>query len=53
MCSFLKGMGAGLMVGVCVGVTMTVDKRRSKKMINRAVRNMSDMVDRVSDALGM
>lgn len=53
MCSFLKGMGAGLMVGVCVGVTMTADKRRSKKMINRAVRNMGDMMDRLSDALGM
>lgn len=53
MCSFMKGMGAGLMVGVCVGVTLTADKRRSKKMINRAVRNMNDMADRMAEALGI
>ena len=53
MCSFMKGMGAGLMVGVCVGFTLAADKRRSKKMINRAVRSVNDMADRMAEALGM
>ena len=53
MCSFVKGMGAGMLVGVCLGMGLGMDKRRSKKMIHRAVRSMEDMVDRVSDAVGM
>ncbi len=53
MCSFVKGVGAGMAVGVCVGMALTMDKRRSKKMIHRAVRSMEDMVDRMSEAVGM
>ena len=53
MCSFIKGMGAGLVVGMCVGVSLAADKRRSKRMMHRAARSMSDMADRVADALGM
>ena len=53
MCSFLKGMGAGLAVGMCVGVSLAADKRRSKKMLNRAVKSMSDMAERMADALGI
>jgi len=53
MCGFIKGMGAGMVVGVCVGMGLSMDKRRSKKMIHRAVRSMEDMVERVSDAVGM
>ncbi len=53
MCSFMKGMGAGLIVGMCVGVSLTADKRRSKKMLHRAVRNMSEMADKMADALGI
>lgn len=53
MCGFIKGMGAGMVLGVCVGVGLSMDKRRSKKMIHRAVRNMEDMVERMSNAVGM
>lgn len=53
MCGFIKGMGAGMILGVCVGAGLTMDKRRSKKMIHRAVRNMEDMVERMTDAVGM
>ncbi len=52
MCSFIKGMGAGMVLGVCVGIGMAGDKRHSKKMMHRAVRSMEDMVERVSDAIG-
>lgn len=53
MCGFIRGMGAGLAVGVCVGFGLAADKRRSKRMMHRAARSMSDMADRVADALGM
>ncbi len=53
MCSFIKGVGAGMVMGVCVGMGLSMDKRRSKKMIHRAVRSMEDMVDRMSEAVGM
>ncbi len=53
MCSFLKGMGAGLMVGVCLGFSLAADKRHSKKMMHRVVRNMGDMVERMGEAMGM
>ena len=53
MCGFIKGMGAGMVLGMCVGVTLTADKRRSRKMINRAVRNMGDIAEKMADAIGM
>ena len=53
MCGFIKGMGAGMVLGMCVGVTLAADKRRSRKMINRAVRNMGDIAEKMADAIGM
>ncbi len=53
MCGFIKGMGAGMVLGVCAGMALSGDKRRNKKMIHRAVRSMEDMVERMSDAVGM
>ena len=53
MCNFIKGVGTGMMLGVALGVGLSMDKRRSKKMIHRAVRSMEDMVERVTDAVGM
>ena len=53
MCGFVKGMGTGMLLGVAVGVGLSMDQRRSKKMIHRAVRNMEDMVEKMTDAMGM
>ncbi len=53
MCGFIKGMGAGMILGVCVGAGLSMDKRRSKKMVYRAVRNMENMMDKMADAVGM
>lgn len=52
MCAFLKGMGAGLVVGACVGMSMTMDHRRSKRMLNKAVRNVNEMLENFTDSLG-
>ena len=52
MCSFLKGMGMGLVVGACVGMSLSMDHRRSKKMLNKAMRNISDMLENFGDNLG-
>lgn len=53
MCGFIKGMGAGLFVGVCLGMCMNVDKRRSKRMLHKAVRGMNDVIDNVAENLGL
>ena len=53
MCGFIKGMGAGMVLGVCLGAGLAADKRRSRKMLHRAARNMSDMAERMADALGI
>ena len=53
MCGFIKGMGAGMILGVCVGAAISMDKRRSKKMVHRAVRNMEDMMEKMAVAIGM
>ncbi len=51
--TFLKGMGAGLIVGACVGMCCAPDKRKGKKMATKALRTLSDLVDEFSDAMGM
>ena len=53
MCGFIKGMGTGMIVGAWMGAAFSMDKRRSRKMVHRAVRNMEDMVEKMADAVGM
>lgn len=49
---FVKGMGVGLMVGCVAGAVgnqyMHSGKKGLKKNVNKALKNMSELVDEVS-----
>lgn len=51
--NFLKGMGAGLIVGACVGMAVTPDKKRGKKAIAKAVRAVETILGDVGDVMGL
>ena len=47
---FWKGMGAGLLLGACVGMAAAPKKQR-KRSIGRAVRAMGQLIEEVSSAI--
>ena len=49
---FLKGMGAGLVVGACIGMSVAPDKKIRKRQIGRAIKAMGQIIEDVSDAIG-
>ena len=51
--SFIKGMGAGLIVGACVSMAIMPDKKSSKKALSKAARAVETIVGDVSDILGL
>ncbi|MCD8374183.1 MAG: hypothetical protein LUC20_03670 [Oscillospiraceae bacterium] len=51
--NFLKGIGAGLMVGACIGMVFKPNKKHSKKMMSRAVRAVGDVIDEFAEMMGM
>lgn len=48
---FVKGMGAGLMIGACLGMAFAPDKKYRKRQIGRAVRAFGQIIEDVSDAI--
>ena len=51
--NFIKGMGAGLIVGACIGMAVMPDKRSGKKALCKAARAVETIVSDVSDILGL
>jgi gas vesicle protein len=51
--NFLKGMGAGLVVGACVGMAMAPDKKKSKSTVSKAVKAVETIISDVADVMGM
>ncbi len=51
--SFVKGMGAGLILGACIGMSMMPNKKNGKKMLSKAVKTMSTVAEDLSDILGL
>ncbi len=51
--NFVKGMGAGLIVGACVGMTLMPDKKRGKRAISKAVKAVETILGDVSDVIGL
>ena len=51
--NFLKGMGAGLIVGACIGMAVMPDKKRGKKALCKAAKTVETIVEDVSDLLGL
>ncbi len=50
---FCVGMAMGLVAGMAVGITMCPTRREMKKMAHNAAQHMTDMVDHLTDAMGM
>ncbi len=52
MMDFLKGMGAGMMVGAALGMVITPDKRSGKKRLSKMIRTAGSVIEDLSDAIG-
>ena len=51
--SFLKGMGAGLVAGACLGMALAPDKRGCKKTLCRAAKAVETIIGDISDMMGI
>lgn len=51
--SFIKGMGAGLIVGACVGMAVMPDKKKGKRTLCKAVKAVETIINDVSDVIGL
>ena len=51
--SFIKGMGAGLIVGACVGMTIMPDKKRGKKAVGKAFKAVETILSDVTEVMGL
>ena len=50
---FLKGMGAGLVIGACIGMTVAADKKCCRRFVNRAMRTVGGVINDLSDWMGL
>lgn len=50
---FLKGMGAGMVVGAALGMIVAPDKRGGKKRLSKMIRAASDVIEDLSGAIGL
>jgi len=50
--SFMKGMGAGLIVGAVVGMSVTADKRCCKRKLGKTVKNIGEVIDSITESMG-
>ncbi len=53
MMDFLKGMGAGMMVGAALGMIVVPDKRSGKKRLSKMIRAAGDVIEDLSGAIGL
>ena len=50
--NFIKGMGAGLLVGACVGMALAPDKRSAKKTMSKAAKAFETIISDITDIMG-
>ena len=50
---FLKGMGAGMMVGAALGMIIAPDKRGGRKRLGRMIRAAGDVIEDLCGAVGL
>ncbi len=48
---FLKGMGTGLIVGACIGMTVVCDSRMCRRRVKSAVRTVETFLADLSNSL--
>jgi hypothetical protein len=50
---FLKGMGAGLLVGLCVGMAVASENRRARRLFTGAAKTVGGVIGGIGSALGL
>ena len=50
--NFVKGMGAGLMIGAAMGLLLSPDKK-GKRRLSRMFRAAGDVIEDLSGAIGL
>lgn len=50
---FLKGMGAGMVVGAALGMVVAPEKRGGKKRLKSMFRAAGDVIEDISGAIGL
>ena len=48
---FLKGMGAGILVGACLGMTVASDNRMCRRRVKSAVRTVENFLAELGNSL--
>jgi gas vesicle protein len=51
--SFLKGVGMGIVAGSLISMVVMPRKSGSKKTIGKYLRNVGDIIENVTDAMGI
>jgi len=51
--NFIKGMGAGLMVGAAMGMLLVPDKKTGRRRLSKMFRAASDVIEDLSGAIGL
>lgn len=49
---FVKGISIGIIAGGTIGMAVSTDKRRAKKMKGRAIRTIGTVMENVADIFG-
>ena len=50
---FLKGMGAGMMLGAALGMMLSSDKKSSRRRLGKMFRAAGDVIEDLSGAIGL
>jgi len=45
--SFFKGMGAGMIVGACIGMAVAAEKKGCRRAISKAVKTAGSVIDSI------
>jgi len=51
--SFIKGACTGIVFGAFIGASLAPEKKHSKKMLGKAVRAAREVLEDITEAVGM
>ena len=50
---FIKGLGVGVIAGATIGMAVVPKKKTSKSVAGKALRAAGDIVENITDAMGL
>jgi len=51
--NFLRGMGAGMMVGAALGMMLMPDKRAARRSLSRMFKAAGNVIEDLSGSIGL